>query len=117
MQELKEALKLTRADTEEEVAIDPSVVIEKVSEEVSSASRSMSREELKRSLALYRQELQASQEAVAFIHKEKPVANINAHNSATSKTGKKLSAKQIKSRQVTNMKKVGLLAGLFKQAS
>ena len=117
MQELKEALKLTRADTEEEVAIDPSVVIEKVSEEVPSASRSMSREELKRSLALYRQELQASQEAVAFINKEKPVANISAHNSATSKTGKKLSAKQIKSRQVTNMKKVGLLAGLFKQAS
>ena len=77
----------------------------------------LSREELKRSLALYRQELQASQEAVAFINKEKPVANISAHNSATSKTGKKLSAKQIKSRQVTNMKKVGLLAGLFKQAS
>ena len=93
----------------------PTVAFPPVTELV--PTRSLSREELKRSLVLYRQELQASQEAVAFINKEKPVANINAHNSATSKTGKKLSAKQIKSRQVTNMKKVGLLAGLFKQAS
>ena len=77
----------------------------------------LSREELKRSISLYRQELLKAQEAIDFANREKPVANINAHNAATSKTGKKLSAKQIKSKQVTNMRKVGLLAGLFKQAS
>ena len=77
----------------------------------------LSRSELKQSLALYRQELLKVQEAAEFAKREKPVANINAHNAATSKTAKKLTAKQIKSKQVTNMKKVGLLAGLFKQAS
>lgn len=77
----------------------------------------LSREELKKSISLYRQELSKAQEAIDFANREKPVGNINAHNAATSKTGKKLSAKQIKSKQVTNMRKVGLLAGLFKQAS
>lgn len=77
----------------------------------------LSREELKKSISLYRQELLKAQEAIDFANREKPVTNINAHNAATSKTGKKLSAKQIKSKQVTNMRKVGLLAGLFKQAS
>lgn len=74
----------------------------------------LSREELKKSISLYRQELSKAQEAIDFANREKPVGNINAHNAATSKTGKKLSAKQIKSKQVTNMRKVGLLAGLFK---
>lgn len=77
----------------------------------------LSREELKKSISLYRQELLKAQEAIDFANREKPVGNINAHNAATSKTGKKLSAKQIKSKQVTNMRKVGLLAGLFKKAS
>lgn len=77
----------------------------------------LSREELKRSISLYRQELLKAQEAIDFVNREKPLTNINAHNATTSKTGKKLSAKQIKSKQVTNMRKVGLLAGLFKQTS
>lgn len=135
MDELKQALRMVREDVESNppsVEISPGlslITVDDLSEyplpppptvihpSAEDAPKPLSREELKKSIYLYRQELLKAQEAAEFVKREKPVANINAHNAATSKTAKKLTAKQIKSKQVTNMRKVGLLAGLFKQAS
>lgn len=136
MQELKDVLRMVKEDIESnppsvEVVPESSLLTvddlskspqstlatTEVSPVTEDTPKPLSREELKRSISLYRQELLKVQEAADFVKREKPVANINVHNAATSKTAKKLTAKQMKSKQVTNMRKVGLLAGLFKQAS
>ena len=135
MDELKQALRMVREDvasnppsvedspelllvtTDDLVNVSTSSTSTIANSSFEDIPKSLSREELKKSIYLYRQELLKAQEAAEFIKREKPVANINAHNASISKTAKKLSAKQIKNKQVTNMRKVGLLAGLFKQAS
>ena len=111
MNELKESLREYRKSQQQEVEITP--VVEAPVPAVEH-SATLSRQQLKKSLAIYREELLNKEEVVKFVTSPKVVSNILADHSKNSHNKNKLSSKQVKSRQVSNMKKSPLLAGLFK---